>query len=1247
MSPKFVRVEVQNRPEDVATFGRSRSVRIPREVVERAQETKAEPSKAPEAQAPSVAPDVGRAEGAPRGAVEGVAGVTDAKGSPTPRDPSLSERTVAALDRIADKARARRTQRQLPRAGPGSRTGATTLLDDSFDLALELAARAAAKGIRGGAKLKAFVAAGLREHGGRKVLAQRSAIVGEVRRVLAESRGSDGTIDGDLFERAAQASEIRQMRKTLSKRAKELRTEEARKDASTRKEAIAEKRREFEEARNLVREKAAEYRMYKRQLTGEAKAANAGYKQGAKDAKAAFVEKMKERDGEWKQRLETAKNKMAVMRGIRKEVVRMAAETLPVSERGRVNTLIADAKSYADLAEASRRIASVLRVYQARQARKSLLKTVGRAPKDKTEIKEPTELGTMKGIQPKEPKYLSAAKSINGKKLLPKYKDAVAPVAASIQESGKVEGVRTLADFLQNEADEGRSNFFGDRKLAALRDLEGRNGPTLDDAENDLIEQAIRHTARLSEIEHEAVVLGTNRDIREDAQVVRDDIVRRNKASKQGIISKAMGEAERGPHKGWLGRLVTWDRRDLSRMLSSVAGKESPLHTYGYVALADADSAASLLEWEGLHDLDAIAKAHKVDTADIGAEGKKARTYELPDAGTVTLTPAEATHAYALWTDPENRPNLIRQGIISKRFPGQQNRVMRLSADDFEALGGQLTDFQHDYIDTFKAFTNGRLRERINAMSREIWGFDIANNPDYVSRKLDRLLRKGLLENEDTSEVGWGEDAGIFQDRSVSTAPIVVDNFYAAAREHIGSASRYAETSVPIRNMRKLLSDPKLQATISERVGQQWVETVLDRLKEVGGRKGRLDVDGVGGGARAIQKATSVLALWGRLSSALGNLGGFPIAMVQMSPSEMARLTVRIFNLNRVSKGIEALSKERGYFAARWARGGEEVTAGVNIPRSAPSNKIGSFARGAIEAGFMPLEWADKWVASEIYWAVRADMKAKNGDWSDSRLDEEAARRAEFIVRQSQNPTSALDRTGIALSGSRNALVGMYAMFSGGPLKIGNLIEEAALDIRYAEDGKAKAKAAGRLVGTVFAGLLSAAAYEFIREIMRRQKQGFNAEEYPRSMVDHGLNVASDMLGTFLPGAGDAAKSVVQKLRGRPTFGSDNLVVDALSDLADAVKVLADSELEPDAKQWKVIERGVRALVPNAPVDFLQGIYRTFEAPANMATLDAAIKSGDTEEVARIRREIKKAEPKTDIQRRLKAYRKKNTEAAE
>lgn len=137
--------------------------------------------------APEVSPAMGRTDGPAGGGVEGAAGkpvtedelfsprlkpgelsairhelaeagpnalrpVSREDGSPDAipgkkDNPTLSDKTIETLERIADKARARRAQRQLPRSNkPGQRAGASILSNEAFDWAVEISARAAAQG---------------------------------------------------------------------------------------------------------------------------------------------------------------------------------------------------------------------------------------------------------------------------------------------------------------------------------------------------------------------------------------------------------------------------------------------------------------------------------------------------------------------------------------------------------------------------------------------------------------------------------------------------------------------------------------------------------------------------------------------------------------------------------------------------------------------------------------------------------------------------------------------------------------------------------------------------------------------------------------------------------------------------------------------------------------------------------------------------------------------------------------------
>jgi hypothetical protein len=325
VSPKFVTVESKNTPENEALFGPVSRVRLPRVLVERAGEegvVRVQETKAPKLEVPAgvrqteefkrvvtfidkgvddqavigaitrkengftaaqsdfllkrlsdrnkapVVPDVGRAPGAARVGVDGVAGVGEAKGTPVPKDlPALrakypgvtfkpvrgvyipstlkgralaewrntasgvpfkdqiplldarlakiataaksrADKIVDKANALADEAQKRRQERTITRKNkPGERSGGSPLIPDAIDFGIELAARAVANGITGGQALSAHIKDGLKNLP--KELNQYKGRVRYVARRVIEGATVNGKIDASLLEDAVQTERLR------------------------------------------------------------------------------------------------------------------------------------------------------------------------------------------------------------------------------------------------------------------------------------------------------------------------------------------------------------------------------------------------------------------------------------------------------------------------------------------------------------------------------------------------------------------------------------------------------------------------------------------------------------------------------------------------------------------------------------------------------------------------------------------------------------------------------------------------------------------------------------------------------------------------------------------------------------------------------------------------------------------------------------------------------------------------------
>ena len=289
----------------------------------------------------TASPNPTPATGAKEAAAPGKRAVSGSEGGGEKATPTTADRAVSKLDKIAADAQERIKQRggvQRGKGFKGSRSGETTLIGDTVDAAVVVAAKAVSSAIRGGQALTRLVESTIKELG---VTADRDHVRRIARGLIRDTLAEKPENHADAFERAAGA-----LRDKYSREPK----------ASEIKPLIRENTGQTPQEKTITEPQALRASMSKAE-----KAASIAYRAGEADATARgkaeladLVQKLNARTME--------------KEDARKELVRIVRETVPLSERGKLLTRIRDASNSDDVAAGVDMARDVIALYEGRQA---------------------------------------------------------------------------------------------------------------------------------------------------------------------------------------------------------------------------------------------------------------------------------------------------------------------------------------------------------------------------------------------------------------------------------------------------------------------------------------------------------------------------------------------------------------------------------------------------------------------------------------------------------------------------------------------------------------------------------------------------------------------------------------------------------------------------------------------------------------------------------------------------------------
>ncbi|MCC6229861.1 MAG: hypothetical protein IT432_11610 [Phycisphaerales bacterium] len=715
------------------------------------------------------------------------------------------------LDRMASDAKDRIKKRGIQNRGRTS--GATTLIDDTLDLAVVVAANAARAGIVGGRKLTALVSkvvADLRSNG--TIPNSRGVDEAAVRRVAKGLIGDAGTDEAKLLASYAEARDAverartRRVGKALgdSKGVKEAVANAARagrpeiaKPADGRAKTFLEEvqrgpfreesaRKSGEDAGFVeglgVGKQLGEHKAVGRAAREIMQARRAGYRAGVSQASAAIPSLIRQARNAFKRgqqvgkvearsQVEEQATKAAAVDGIRKQVVQLAA-SLPPSLRGRYIKAATTVKTPSNLVSVLNRM------------RRDLSKYTGRR--------------FMRGVE-----HLAV-------------------------------GIPKLTEDRRYEA---RKALTAARAAFTIIKQSGASADDLLRASTDIQAAYAEMAKHATEQRNEDKVRLVRRAV--SAAEVRDEMI--GALGKKKPLPAGDTPGARDP-----GRVVLWLRkyanvRTMAYMLDSDYHGKGPFSRL-YKAMARGrrlalgmqhefqDAMEGLVRKRGYKDLgEFLARV----SGTLGSASQQTIDIGIGDVasnpnGAKRLTLGQAMYIYAL--DGATRAK-AHAGQMFTFGDDPDGPKFRLTDNDFNRIEAALTADQKALVDEIKAAYDRTFFDRLSEVNKRLNGV-------YLDKVAGYWGIKRAMKQSDNPDVGKGweqlvvralHNAAMLQERTGGSAPIVVGDFGVDVLRRSESASTIVHKADLVRAIGKTALSPKVR----EEINARWGRTAMERLERV------------------------------------------------------------------------------------------------------------------------------------------------------------------------------------------------------------------------------------------------------------------------------------------------------------------------------------------------------------------------------------------------------------------------------
>jgi len=949
----------------------------------------------------------------------------------------------------------------------GRDTGSEIITRGMVNVAIIAAGTAAQKTVRGGRALGKIVRETIATHAP-ALKDQAPKIVRIVRGLLADATKPDGSIDQDALGRASEelAGAAKLTEKGPAGVARALQVARKRGGVKVAKRAARETMR-------LVRrtEQEAEARidaLVPRILRSLRTARRQGAALKGIEARADAAEVAK-----------ATKEREAIERGIRRQMA-VLLRAMPAEVKANFTETIAAAKTPVDLARAVNRMRRDHALYRARMARRAL----GRL------------------VKPKRMARLDNARRAAINSLV----NSLGPDWQYTKEKGKtatgsLQVARTFVDTLERVRAIYGEHAAETRAIAIQEQME-REGK---------VKAALVNIRR-------AKLIKTEPGVAEDAEVSWWARFQRKHLDVWNMLRTIEGE--------WLDDkkaviLSEWQK---------LKGDEEGYFNLRRWAEAKLDQYAKRAGFKGLGD--AMMRA-----AGTMGEGSLKRVEIKLGGRKVRIKLDELMHLAAL---DEDTRTLIDGGAPLKFARGTLRKGISATLEEIDAAVRTLTPEQRSLVRNAKKLIEER-RPEVFKVIRYLTGREPKMVWGYFPRSRDSSVPDSGLPSawKSTDLINkYLENADMGKERTGGTSrAIVIGGLLRTTSEHLDETAKILSFAVRVRRIESLIRHPDVQDAIESRFGASAFHALREHLKAAT-RVNEQPHTAAGRIAQAISSRISGAFLALNERTWLRQLGG----IARLSPVLGVRdFAAGIAGFSRVS--LKSMMQASGYLWARYhgdshARfsptASSEIEA-LDEPQFGQSIKavLRSFRQGRIWEGLtLPMrrlfqsirivDWFDS-MSARVAWAgFEAKAKREHPEWSDRQRTRWVATKVSDAIRDTQNSTSVLDLSGMAIHVRGTALQPFLA-FTSDPFRSYNRWVRARKQGVRAAAGMAAAEA----VNIVWSAAATAGSVAFWGGLT-----GGGDDDEDRRKMTPGQRAlwgtASELVGAFVPGGTIVGSSLVR-----------------------------------------------------------------------------------------------------------------------
>lgn len=814
-----------------------------------------------------------------------------------------------------------------------------------------------------------------------------------------------------------------------------------------------------------------------------------------------------------KEILAKIREKSATVEAIKKDIVNYAKEKLDLKERGKLLAMVKNAKTFTDLDKAKSYI-------EALQYKAELRAEAAKVVSDLKKL---------------DLKHLRPERQRNIKKIIEKLD------MASLSKAKR----RVLESRLRHIHEHPDSQIPPD-KLAELKRLEKKPIRELTPEELRLIRDAIRHEVKLNELKNKLIFGKRYREAKTVIDEAINNVLKKTKQAEDADLIDSSAFEKR------IGRLrqeftvESYNPETVAQILDRA--QDGVIKKVFYDGIDEGTTEQFKYIYDAQEFLSPIKKMRINDWSYYFQKDKSKvnlQTIKLPSGKTIKMTKGERISFLLHYLNEKNMRHILKGGI---RFETNLARKHRLSREDVEAIVNSATEAEKKVAKLGWKFFNVFQKERINKISLDLNGFEIATEKNYYPIRTVELDRKrDALKMQKTFTQATLEGMGIFKERTNAANALVIEDFFKTLYTHIKKTSAYYGLAKPLRNAKMLLYDGKFRETVRRVYGKHYVDYLDDYLRAI--EDNSHDTNNLERLTAELINKLDIAILGANPFVMLKQPISYCLALTEMDSKYIAKAAVSKVNYEEIKKHSPQLRFRLDGHVTR------EVGEVANI------GAVRKFFTGkdAIGTKFMAgIRRFDALAIGRIWNAAKLEIRDKHPNLTGEQYWEAVRKRAEEVIRRTQPTFHLKDRSAV---GRRHGFWRWITKYTSQRNKNYNIIRRAILEYNlsnHTAGDKARLLKKLFIVTVVNAWLIEMVNY------LRRKIYG----KKPLKPLQQVTSMFGTILGNFYY-VGDLFSSYISKVeRGAYGWDWENIMTSFVDQVIDTL-AMGTQAIEQAVKQEK------------------------------------------------------------------------------